>query len=265
MRAFPLTDPGDPGGPEISSPFRFLTWVANGQRVTLLGGMFFGIVWMCGQAVTPFVVGRAIDRGISRHDTSALVAWSAVLLCIGLVQAGSGIARHRFAVTNWMTATFRIEQLLTRKATKLGGSLTQRVDLGDVVSSATTDALYIGNSLDITARAAGSVVAFIAVSILMLSTSLELGLLVLIGVPVLMAAVGPLMKPLHHKQTALRTSVGQLTSFGADTVAGLRVLRGVGGEAEFVTRYRKRSQDVRRKGIGVAAIESILDGGQVLL
>ncbi|MGH8890662.1 MAG: ABC transporter transmembrane domain-containing protein, partial [Acidothermaceae bacterium] len=141
----------------------------------------------------------------------------------------------------------------------------QRVDLGDVVSSATTDALYIGNSLDITARAAGSIVAFVAVSILMLSTSVELGLLVLIGVPLLMVAVGPLMKPLHHRQTALRTSVGQLTSFGADTVAGLRVLRGVGGEAEFVTRYRKRSQDVRRKGIAVAAIESILDGGQVLL
>jgi len=262
VRAFPLADPGDP---EVSSPFRFLTWVAKSQRATLLGGMFFGIVWMCGQAVMPFVVGRAIDRGISRDDAAALVGWTALLLCIGLVQAGAGIARHRFAVTNWMTATFRIEQLLTRKATQLGGSLTDRVDLGDVVSSATTDALYIGNSLDITARAAGSIVAFAAVSVLMLTTSVELGLVVLIGVPLLMAAVGPLMKPLHHRQTALRTSVGQLTSFGADTVAGLRVLRGVGGEAEFVARYRKRSQDVRRKGIAVAAIESMLDAAQVLL
>lgn len=262
MRAFPLADPGDP---EVGSPFRFLTWVAKSQRATLLGGMFFGVVWMCGQAVMPFVVGRAIDRGISRDDTAALVAWTALLLGIGLVQAGAGIARHRFAVTNWMTATFRVEQLLTRKAARLGDSLIARVDLGDVVSSATTDARYIGNSLDITARAAGSIVAFAAVSILMLTTSLELGLVVLIGVPLLMIAIGPLVQPLQRRQTALRVSVGQLTSFGADTVAGLRVLRGVGGEAEFVARYRQRSQDVRRKGISVAAIESVLDGAQVLV
>ena len=262
MRAFPLADPGDP---DVGSPLRFLIWIAKNQRATLLGGMTFGIVWMGGQAAVPFVVGRAIDRGISGRDTAALLGWSIALLLIGLVQAASGVSRHRFAVTNWMTGTYRVEQLLTRKAAQLGGSLTQRVDLGDVVSSATTDALYIGNSLDITARAAGSIVAFVAVAIVMLSTSVELGLIVLIGVPLLMLAVGPLLKPLHHRQTSLRVSVGKLTSFGADTVAGLRVLRGVGGEAEFVERYRARSQDVRRKGIAVAAIESVLDGAQVLL
>lgn len=262
MRVFPLADPGDP---ELGSPLRFLMWIAKGQRVTLLGGMTFGVVWMCGQAAVPFVVGRAIDRGIAGRDTAPLIAWSAALLVIGLIQAASGISRHRFAVTNWMTATFRVEQLLTRKATLLGGSLAERIEIGDVVSSATTDALYIGNALDITARASGAIVSFIAVAIVMLSTSVELGLIVLIGVPLLMAAVGPLMKPLHQRQTSLRGSVGQLTSFGADTVAGLRVLRGVGGEAEFVSRYRTRSQDVRRRGIAVAAIESILDAAQVLL
>jgi len=262
VRAFPLADPGDP---ETGSPLRFLIWIAKGQRATLLGGMTFGILWMCGQAAVPFVVGRAIDRGIAGRDNAALLGWSAALLVIGLIQAASGISRHRFAVTNWMTATFRVEQLLTRRASLLGGSLAKRIEIGDVVSSATTDALYIGNALDITARASGAIVSFIAVAIVMLSTSVKLGLIVLIGVPLLMFAVGPLLKPLHRRQTLLRASVGQLTSFGADTVAGLRVLRGVGGEAEFVARYRTRSQDVRRKGISVAALESMLDAAQVLL
>src|SRR6185437_11573369 len=140
-----------------------------GQRATLLGGMIFGIVWMCGQATAPYVVGRAIDRGIAGHDTTALLAWSGALLGVGLIQAGAGVTRHRWAVTNWMTAAFRVEQLLTRQAARLGASLTQRVDLGDVVSSATTDAGYIGNALDITARAAGSVVSFVAVAIVMLN------------------------------------------------------------------------------------------------
>ncbi len=262
VRAFPLPDAGDP---DVGSPLRFLIWVAKGQWTTLLGGMAFGVVWMCGQAAAPFVVGKAIDRGVAGHDTKALVAWSAALFAVGLVQAGAGVMRHRWAVTNWMFATFRVEQLLTRKSARLGGSLKQRIDLGDVVSTATSDAMHIGNCLDITARGAGSIVAFVAVAVVMLETSVELGLVVLIGVPLLMIAIGPALKPLHRRQTSLRSSVSQLTSFGADTVAGLRVLRGVGGEAEFVERYRARSQDVRRKGVAVAAIESVLDAAQVLL
>ncbi|MDQ1541018.1 MAG: hypothetical protein QOH29_1744, partial [Actinomycetota bacterium] len=262
MRAFPLADPGDP---EVGSPLRFLIWIARGQQATLVGGMVFGVIWMCGQAAVPFVVGRGIDRGIAAHNTGALVMWSAVLLGVGIVQATAGVLRHRWAVTNWMTGTFRVEQLLTRKAARLGASLTERIDLGEVVSSGTTDAGYIGNCLDITARAVGSIVAFAAVAAIMLLTSVQLGLVVLIGVPLLMLFIAPLLRPLHHRQTELRASVGKLTNFGADTVAGLRVLRGVGGETEFVARYQARSQDVRRKGIKVAAVGSVLDGAEVLL
>ena len=262
MRVLPLTDPGVP---DVRSPLRFLLWVVKGQRATLTGGMVFGIIWMCGQATVPFVVGRGIDEGITGHSTSALVTWSGALLGLGIVQAAAGVSRHRFAVAAWMTGTFRVEQLLTRQAALLGASLTQRVQLGDVVSSATTDAGYIGNCLDITARLAGSIVSFIAVAIIMLSTSVELGLVVLIGVPALMLLIGPLLRPLHHRQTELRASVGKLTNFGADTVAGLRVLRGVGGEREFFTRYQARSQDVRRKGVAVAAVGSVLDAAEVLL
>jgi ABC-type multidrug transport system fused ATPase/permease subunit len=262
VRVLPLADPGVP---DVRSPMRFLLWIVKGQRATLTGGMIFGIIWMCGQATVPFVVGRGIDKGITGHNTSALVTWSAILLGVGIVQAAAGVARHRFAVTNWMTGTFRVEQLLTRQAATLGASLTDRVQLGDVVSSATTDAGYIGNCLDITARLAGSIVAFGVVAAIMLSTSVPLGLVVLIGVPLLMLLIGPLLRPLHHRQTDLRASVGQLTNFGADTVAGLRVLRGIGGETEFFVRYQARSQDVRRKGIAVAAVGSVLDAAEVLL
>ena len=95
MRVLPLADPGVP---DVRSPLRFLIWVVNGQRATLTGGMVFGIVWMCGQATVPFVVGRGIDKGITGHSTGALLTWSAVLLGVGIVQAASGVTRHRFAV-----------------------------------------------------------------------------------------------------------------------------------------------------------------------
>jgi ABC-type multidrug transport system fused ATPase/permease subunit len=88
---------------------------------------------------------------------------------------------------------------------------------------------------------------------------------VLVGVPVLTGLLGVLVKPLQRRQAAQRDQAGRLTTLGADTVAGLRVLRGIGGEQIFVDRYRARSEQVRRSGVRVAGVQATLDAAQVLL
>ena len=100
---------------------------------------------------------------------------------------------------------------------------------------------------------------------ILLSSSVVLGLVVLVGVPVLVLTLGAVIKPLQARQRAQREEVGRLTALGADTAAGLRVLRGIGGEQAFFDRYRDRSQRVRRAGVDVATPQSTLDAAQVLL
>jgi ABC-type multidrug transport system fused ATPase/permease subunit len=94
---------------------------------------------------------------------------------------------------------------------------------------------------------------------------LSLGLVVVLGVPAFTLVLGPILRPLHARQARQRAAVGDLTALGADTVAGLRVLRGIGGEEAFVARYRAESQRVRRAGNDVARTQSILDATQVLV
>ena len=76
------------------------------------------------------------------------------MLGIGLVQAVAGIMRHRFAVTNWLTAAYRTVQLVARQATHLGATLPKRVATGEVVAIGTNDLSHLGNAMD-DARAAG--------------------------------------------------------------------------------------------------------------
>ena len=64
-------------------------------------------------------------------------------------------------------------------------------------------------------------------SVIVVNISVVLGLIVLIGVPVLVLALIPIVRPLQRRQRAQREALGKLTSLGADTVVGLRVLRGV--------------------------------------
>jgi ABC-type multidrug transport system fused ATPase/permease subunit len=262
MRHLPLADPGVA---DHRSPARFLWWLAKGQWRTLAMGVIFGIIWMTCQAVMPALIGAAIDQGVAARDTTALLQISALMLGIGIVQSLSGIMRHRYAVTNWLTAAYRVVQLVTRQATHLGATLPRRVAAGEVVAIGTNDLSHIGNAMDVTARAAGSLVSFFVVAVLLLRSSVTLGLVVLIGVPLLLLAIGPLLKPLQRRTLAQREMMGSLANLATDIVSGLRVLRGIGGEQVFHGRYAEESQRVRRAGVQVGRLQSVLDATQVLL
>lgn len=262
VRVLPLDHPGDP---DSRSPGRLLWWLARGQWRTLVAGMVFGVAWMGSQAVMPAVVGKAIDRGVAARDGHQLVLYAGLLFGIGLVQAASGIIRHRFAVTNWLTAAYRTVQLVGRQAVHLGGDLPRQVSTGEVVAIGTTDLSHLGNLMDVTARFVGALGSFVLVALILLRTSVTLGLLVLVGVPVLMLLVGPVLGPLQRTSARQRELTSQLSNTASDIVAGLRVLRGIGGEQVFHDRYRRESQQARRAGIEVARVQSLLDALEVLL
>jgi ABC-type multidrug transport system fused ATPase/permease subunit len=262
VRSLPLADPGQP---DLGSPSRYLWWIARGQRRSLVAGIAAGVIWMTGQAVAPALLGRAIDTGVAQRDTGQLLLWTGLLLAVGLVQALAGVVRHRFAVTNWLVASFRTQQLVDRKVVELGASLPAQAASGDIVTLTASDTMRIGGVYDVSARAAGAVVTFFLVAVLLLRSSLELGLIVLVGLPLLTLAIGPLLRPLQRRQLEQRMLLGQLTTLGSDTVAGLRVLRGVGGEETFLGRFREQSQRVRAAGVAVARVQSVLDAAQVLL
>ena len=262
MRRLPLDHPGTA---DHRSPGRLLWWLAKGQWKTLLGGMVFGIIWMSCQAVMPAVVGRAIDEGVADRDRSALLTYAGVMVAIGLVQAASGITRHRFAVTNWLTTAYRTVQLTGRHTVHLGGTLPRKVSTGEVSAIGNSDISHLGGVMDVTARFSGAVVSFVLVAVILLQTSVVLGLVVLLGVPLLMLLVGPLLSPLQKRSATQRELMGELSNTASDIVGGLRVLRGIGGEQVFLDRYRRESQATRRAGVAVAKVQSVLDALQVLL
>jgi ABC-type multidrug transport system fused ATPase/permease subunit len=275
VRDLPLLDPG---APDLRSPGRYLLRVARGQWRTLVWGSTLGIAWMTAQALLPVALGRGIDEGLGATgagagtggaggavDAQALWLWSGVIAGLVLVQAVTGVLRHRAAVSCWLQAMYRVTQHVSRHLRRAGTAVVRQVPTGEVVSTVASDADRIGAGLDVVPRFAGAVVASTVIAAVLLATSPTLGVVVVVGVPVCVAALALVVRPLHARQRAQRDLAGRLTTLGADTVAGLRVLRGLGGERVFAERYRSRSQQVRGAGERVAAVQAVLEGLQVLL
>ncbi|WP_433246321.1 ABC transporter transmembrane domain-containing protein [Actinomadura nitritigenes] len=255
----------DPGSPDHRSPARYLLWLLRAEWRGVLAGGLLGVGWMLSQALMPAAIGRAIGEGVAGRDDRALLVWTAVLLALGGAQAATGILRHRRAVFLWLSSAYRTVQLVTRHATRLGATLPRRLGAGEVVSIGLSDVAHLGDVVDIVCRGSGAVVAIVVVAAVLLATAPQLGLVVLVGVPLVLLLAAPLLRPFRDREEAHRELVGELNGRATDLVEGLRILRGIGGERLFSGRYRALSGRVRDAGVAAARAESRISGAEVLL
>ncbi|MGC5564878.1 ABC transporter transmembrane domain-containing protein [Streptomyces sp. FR-108] len=209
-------------------------------------------------ALTPYLLARAIDDGLERGDLAALACWCAALLGLGVFNAVVGVLRHRTMTKVRMDANFRSVKLVVGQATRLGAGLSRQTGTGEVVTIGVGDVLTISGALTVVGPGVGSVAAYVVVAGLLLSVSPPLAAVVLIGIPVIVVLIGPLMGRLRGAETEYRELQGTLTARIGDLAGGLRVLNGLGGKGLFADAFRRDSRLLRDQGYRVGAVTSWL-------
>ena len=269
MHDFPPTvdtfAPAATDRPDTRSPARFLVWMVRVQFDVFVGMVVLSILWQLPGALSPYLLGRAIDSGILDGDLRAAAGWAALLtLVIGVAVVG-GVLGHTLIVRSWLIALYGTTKRVSNKARQLGHVLGRRVPTGEVLSVSASDSDVFGATLESLQRAVGSLVTFVVMCVLMFTTSPLLGLVVIVVSPLLVAAAAPVLRPLSRAQEDERTQNSELTSMATDIVAGLRILRGIGGERTFGDNYERQSQRVRGLGVSVGTWQAVVETISVLL
>jgi putative ABC transport system ATP-binding protein len=184
------------------------------------------------------VIGRAVETG----DLTQLVIWIAVLAMLFIVLNSC----YRFGARKLMQAiATEGHQLRVDLSLKIlhPWRLRTRLRSGELLSIASTDADNTSYLLDYVPRIAGSITAVVVCAAILLSIDVPLGLVVLIGTPLILFALqfgGPVITRRVADQQEL---AGQATAMSADLIAGLRPLRGIGAQDAASSRYRTVSRD----------------------
>ncbi|MEU9118274.1 ABC transporter ATP-binding protein [Streptomyces sp. NPDC048506] len=254
----------DPGVPDVRTGGTFLLWLYKQQLGGQFTALFWGLVNFGAIASFPLPVGLAVQAVVDR-DGGRLALSGGLMVVLGTLIALGGTMLHRAAVTNWITTVARMQQLLARKTTELGSAMTRRVAAGEIVAVSTGDLEKIGWFVEAISRFGAAAVTAVGVSVALVVRQPQLGILVALGVPVLALAVLPLLPPATRRADAQREKAGRATELASDTVAGLRVLRGIGGEELFLNRYRDASQEVRKAAVRSARMWSLISAVQVVL
>jgi ABC-type multidrug transport system fused ATPase/permease subunit len=262
VRTFVSGD-GSPAGPDpdTRSPGAFLRWMLAQQWRVIALSTLSSLLWFLPMTLGPWIFGKAVDQGILGGSVTALWGWAALMMAVVAVGGVFGVVFHTFVVRTWLIALYGTTEMVTRKIAQMGHVLPRRSPTGEVLSVASSDADEFGAMTEIIARSLAQLVSYLTVAAIVLSISPLLGLVVLVAAPVLVGAALPLLRPLHRRQQVERSRNSDLTSMAADIVAGLRILRGIGGERTFGRNYARQSQLAREagtsSGIWQAAVEAV--------
>ncbi|WP_018546448.1 ABC transporter transmembrane domain-containing protein [Streptomyces sp. LaPpAH-108] len=254
----------DPGVADARSGPHLLWWLFRNQRGGQLKALLWGLLHFSAVCALPFCVGLAVEAAVQGSASGLLRTGGLLLLCGTCVAVGDTFL-HRAAVTNWITAAARLQQLLARKAAHLGSALTRRVAAGEVVAVSTGDVEKIGWFVEAVSRFTAAALTVVLVCVALIVYQPALGVVVAIGLPLVALAVLPLLPRATRRADVQREKAGRATELASDTVAGLRVLRGIGGEELFLTRYRSASQEVRHAAVRSARMWSLISAIQVVV
>ncbi|MEH0639133.1 ABC transporter ATP-binding protein [Streptomyces bottropensis] len=247
-------------------PGRNVLWRAvGGQRRDVLVGAVLGMGHQTGEALVPVLIGLAIERGVVDGDVPGLLLWLAVLAVVYVGLSFSFRFSARAGERAAVTAAHHLRtELVGRVLASEGGAEEGRLP-GELTNIATEDAKRVG------AVAMALIVAFAATAglvvgaVALLRVSLALGLLVLLGTPLLLWLGHLLSKPLERRSETEQERAAQASGVAADLVAGLRVLKGIGAERAAVSRYRRVSQDSLAATLRAARAEAWQNGVVTIL
>ncbi|MDX3695568.1 ABC transporter ATP-binding protein [Streptomyces europaeiscabiei] len=247
-------------------PGRSVLWRAvGGQRRDVVLGAVLGMGHQTGEALVPVLIGLAIERGVVDGDVPGLLLWLGVLAAVYVGLSFSFRFSARAGERAAVTAAHHLRtELVGRVLAPEGGAEEGRLP-GELTNIATEDAKRVG------AVAMALIVAFAATAglvvgaVALLRVSLALGLLVLLGTPLLLWLGHLLSKPLERRSETEQERAAQASGVAADLVAGLRVLKGIGAEQAAVARYRRVSQDSLAATLRAARAESWQNGVVTIL
>lgn len=269
---WPVNLPQEEERPDLRGPGRFLLWLLRQCPGLFWTTTLLATFWYVLAGLSPWFLGRTIDAGVASGSLWATLGWAVLLLTNIAVSSVAGTVMHTTGVGMWLNVMYRTTLLVNRKAISLGHNLPRRTPTGEVLSVASGDADIFGAVGEVMTRAIASAMAVVVVAIVVLQESTRLGLVVLVAAPLMVMLSWPLLKPLGEARMLQRSRSSTLTGMATDIVAGLRILRGIGGERTFGDNYTTQSQSVREASnraapwqAGVDALASLMSGGLMVV
>jgi putative ABC transport system ATP-binding protein len=236
-----------------------------GQRRSVVLAALLTASHQGGEALVPVVIGVVLDQAVAGGSVGTLLVWLVVLGVLFAALSTSYRLGARFGERAAERAAHDLRLDIGRRVLHPGGVADSGTLAGELVSIGTSDAKRVGTVNGVLPFGVAGLAGLLVSAVVLLTMSLPLGLLVLLGTPPMLYLAHLIGKPLERRSEAEQERSAFASGVATDLVAGLRVLKGVGAERAAVDRYRRTSQDSLRATLRAARAQAWHNGALLAL
>jgi ATP-binding cassette subfamily B protein len=228
-------------------------------------GVGTGLAWTAAKVSTGVIVGKAVDEGIEADDTSALLRWSLLLGFVALCSAAFTGMRRYFAFREARWIELDLRDRLFAHLQRLHFSFHDRVQTGQLMSRANTDLQQVQAFLVMIPLTISNGVTVTAVTVILAMIDPLLTLLALGSLPFLNVMATRFSRRLSPHVMGIQRESAELAAVVEETVAGVRVIKGLGAETVQAQRLKAEADDVYGESIAAARTRARFVPGLELL
>ena len=237
--------------------WRFVRAIIRSQAGGVVGAAVAGLLWQTGAVAAPLIVKYALDRGVLAHDRHTLLLWLGALFGVALLEMTAGAVRHVYAIRNRSRTDARVRDAIFAHALRLDPSYHDRVGPGELMSRASSDSEHVARMMDAVGHTIGYVLTVFAVAIVLLAIDWKLALVVLIPLPLISIAGWAYSRRYHERTELLQASWGRAATLAEETVAGIRVVKGLGAGDALAAQFRTRSATIVNRALDIARLDAV--------
>ena len=215
-----------------------------------------GLSWQGAAILTPVIAAAAIDAMVD-GDINEVYWWAAAVIAVGLVEAAAGAGRHVFAMRNRARGLAHVRDAVLLQALRLDARFHDRFPPGELMSRSASDAEIVSRVLDASGHTFGYLVTVVGVSIVLLVIDAPLALLILAPLPILVVGFWRYARRYSSRTRLLQEELGHTSALVEETVAGIRVVKGIGASAALSQRFLGASERVRGRALDVVSVDAV--------
>jgi ATP-binding cassette, subfamily B, bacterial len=272
------SDGGDPGadgggtgltgGQDASDAqrgWRLILRVAGERKAGLAVGVLCGLIWTGAKVSTGLIVRNAVDDGILADDADALRRWSIVLGLVAVVSAAfTGLRRYSaFREARWVEASLR--DRLFAHLQRLHFAFHDQTQTGQLMSRANTDLQQVQAFVVMIPLTISNAFTVLAVTVILLTIDPVLTLLALGSLPFMNVFATRFSRRLFPHVMGIQRESAELAAVVEESVAGVRVIKGLGAERVQAERLAAEADDVYDESMAAARVRARFLPGLELL
>ncbi|WP_017813956.1 ABC transporter ATP-binding protein [Paenibacillus shenyangensis] len=212
-------------------------------RVAAVLALLMMFIELALELLQPFLISKIIDDGVSRQDASTVLLWGGILVGGTVIAFVAGIFSSFYASYASQGLGYDLREALYTKVQSFSYALFSRFSSSSLITRLTNDVTILQDMLFMGLRFMLRMpLLVVGSSIMALIVNVKLGLLLVVGIPVLLLFVIAVMKRAAARFQLVQRRLDKVNNVMQENLTGMRLIR------VFVRRHHERKRFEQHSG-----------------